>query len=150
MLESDLEGAFLFSITWSLGCALDDDCRKPFSDFLISHTTDSSFIESHDIMPALEAKGWNNVRKELLVPLPRFNDTESLYDYKYVLASSNSAWVNWKDTLPTCNFPTTSAFHEIVVPTVMTSQFDHIVRMFLLSNMAAPTLVCGPTGTGKR
>ena len=128
-LAADIEGLFIYSIVWTLGCALDDDHKISFSEYLLSFVSDITYIERHDIYPALLSKGWSNPKRDLYVPLPPLKENETIYDYMYSVPSTLSAWVAWKDTLPLCAFPLHANFHEIIVPTQNTLQFDFVGKI---------------------
>jgi len=49
--------------------------------------------------------------------------------------------------LPKAEIAPDAEFRDLIVPTIATLQFDHIVPLLMARNKGV--LVCGPTGTGK-
>ena len=75
-------------------------------------------------------------------PLP---DTGLVYDYVYL--PEEARWKDWVETLDETRIPYDAEYSAIVVPTAVTAQFSHLMR--LLFTHQKPTLCVGPTGTGK-
>lgn len=76
------------------------------------------------------------------IPIP---EDGSVYDYCYL--PEEERWKSWIDMLDKFKIPNDAEYSSIVVPTENTSQFSYLLTS--LYTHEKPTLVIGPTGTGK-
>jgi dynein heavy chain, axonemal len=174
--DADLRSTFLFALVWSVGATLDEGARKKMDEMIKGIATGSvGFIKSHRLHTFFRVKGWmspderaaedakieegamdpetglpmrHNAGAKLptAVELPALPPKgETLYDS--IWCAGEGKWRLWESCLPSSTIPQGAVFHEIVVPTTATLQFDHIVNLLLTRKRRL--LVCGPTGTGK-
>jgi dynein heavy chain len=156
LTNSKIECVFLFSLVWSVGAVTDDMGRAAFNAFL------QEFMQDYKIIERPELKGVNTLL--LLLewkcpiegtyqwekPMPALlatkdTDNGSVYDFCYEYKTDE--WKTWHDKLPTGNISPDAEFSSIVVPNLVTAQLGQLLD--LLIRYENPTLVVGPTGTGK-
>ena len=126
-----IETSFLFAVTWSIGAAVDLEGRSKFDDFFRTLTTgkDSKY-------PVPSGRKIQN-------PIP---DKGLIYDYVY--DTENHKWQPWLDRIDSKpQFDKDMKYSEIIVPTVDTARYSHLLEILQLHNF--PLLFVGPTGTGK-
>ena len=151
--NENIECAFLFSLVWSVGAVTDGEGRDAFNGFLQEFMQDAKIIDRPELKGVntlLLLLDWKNPldgKYEWKNPMPLNVDGEikSLYDFCYDYKTN--VWVTWQDKLPTTEIPQEAEFSSIVVPNLVTAQLG--VMLDLLVRHAFPTLVVGPTGTGK-
>jgi dynein heavy chain len=153
---SKIECIFLFSLVWSVGSITDGPGRAAFNDFL------QEFMQDHTIIKRPELKGVNTLLLLLewkytidgtykwAKPMPaltmdKSESNSSVYDYCYDYKTDE--WVTWHSKLPSSEIPYDEEFSSIVVPNLVTAQLGQILDLLIRYNN--PTLVVGPTGTGK-
>ncbi|XP_028254184.1 dynein heavy chain 7, axonemal isoform X2 [Parambassis ranga] len=137
-----LEGIFVFSLVWSVGASCDDMGRVKF-DMLVREILEGPLSQDtvtlYNILATVEAPP-----KQLTIPLP----TEgTVYQYCFI-KEGPGRWELWTDKLKAA--PPISKdmqFNEIIVPTENTVRY--MALMELLVTHQKPTVVIGPTGTGK-
>ena len=136
-LISQIEIHFLYSLVWSIGCNTDEQgCRK-FSDFLRNTSTGTIDLVRLKDKP---------IRISKVAQLPE----ASLSLHAYYI--DGMRWKLWREKLESLDrsdmpFEEGLKFHEIVIPTTDTLKFHELLE-FMINNQL-PTLVIGPTGTGK-
>ncbi|KNE55583.1 hypothetical protein AMAG_01474 [Allomyces macrogynus ATCC 38327] len=125
--KSVLVANFIFSCAWAMGGNMDVEDRVKFDKFfreeMAAHT---------DLF-------------EKSVP-----DQGLLFDYFFQRdkkSSSGGSWKLWSDSLGEYTIPANAKFSQILVPTVDTARYTHLLDLFIMHNMR--TLFVGPTGTGK-
>ena len=124
---------FLFSAIWSLGGTIDGESRVKFSQFL------RTIIDSQDKqnLPPM------NIRFERLIP-----NSGLVYDYMFEKdRKSGGNWKLWVDIIPKFEIPAKAKFNSIIVPTIDTVRYGHLLELFITNNKHV--LFVGPTGTGK-
>ncbi|ORZ39485.1 dynein heavy chain and region D6 of dynein motor-domain-containing protein [Catenaria anguillulae PL171] len=122
-----LSAYFLFALTWAMGGNMDSDDRVRFDKLVREEISkQSSLIDKS-------------------VP-----DQGLLFDYFFVRdpkSPTGGNWKLWADTLGDYQIPPTAKFSQILVPTVDTARYTHLLDLFITHNMHS--LFVGPTGTGK-
>ncbi|XP_059574595.1 dynein axonemal heavy chain 2 isoform X3 [Alligator mississippiensis] len=68
--------------------------------------------------------------------------------YEYFVDAKRKNWASFEDKLPKMwRYPPTAPFHKILVPTMDTVRYNHLVTALLSAQ--SPVLLVGPVGTGK-
>ncbi|KAK1331639.1 hypothetical protein QTO34_009597 [Cnephaeus nilssonii] len=68
--------------------------------------------------------------------------------YEYFVDPKMRSWTSFEDKLPkSWRYPSNSPFYKIMVPTVDTVRYNHLVRTMVANQN--PVLLVGPVGTGK-
>ena len=124
-LQSQIEKTFIFSFTWSLGGAIDNNSRTRFDDWMQTH------FESHKVKNTLSAD------------LPRRG---SVYE-SYFKGDTHSEFTLWSSIVPKYDFDKTLPYFQILVPTVTSLQLGFLLKQMLSVKKA--TFITGITGTGK-
>ncbi|XP_022247843.1 dynein heavy chain 7, axonemal-like [Limulus polyphemus] len=137
-----LECFFLFSAVWSLGGTLNETGRKSFNmifrelmEGTLSKEIQEMVVESNKKIPF-----------DLKQPIPSKN---TVFSYKFDRkAGENGKWTRWQDQLEEVPpIPREAQVHQIIVPTIDTVCYTTLLS--LLVSHEKPTLLIGPTGTGK-
>lgn len=82
--------------------------------------------------------------KKMTTPIPEDGD---VFDYKFVREGSG-IWVKWAEELKDFPpIPSDADFNQIIVPTMNTVRYTAIMAMLI--HHSKPSLLVGPTGTGK-
>lgn len=119
-----MESRFFFALTWSVGGSLDSASQVKFDEIL--------------------------KRTVLLLPTPpllSLPERGSVYDYVFD-AKNGGKWISWTSTIENNPvIPSDAEFNEIVIPTKDTARYNYLID--LLVTHEKPTLLVGPTGTGK-
>ncbi|KAA0158934.1 hypothetical protein FNF31_05104 [Cafeteria roenbergensis] len=84
------------------------------------------------------------IPKDFVLPTPPPKG-ETIYDS--VWCAGEAKWRTWESCLPSAAIAQGANFQDIVIPSVATLQFDHLIPMLLTRGRRV--LACGPTGTGK-
>ena len=154
-----LEGMFIFSLIWSLGGPLNNDSRIKFDYFLRKLMVEGIDEAEKNKLGLLDTTLPPSKKYEVHLP-----QAESIYSYKFLLEkeelteeemadkknspNGNQFWEPWSLELNAA--PPISKevqFNEIIVPTIDTIRYTHIMNM-LVNNQKA-LLYVGTTGTGK-
>lgn len=144
--NDDLIGAFMFSLVWGLGGTLTAESREKLDDFVRNAVSDASYLNDHALSVFYKLKGWTVPEVDMSIKGPAaFPGKELVYDH--VFCPGDTRWRSWDSLLPRAEIPAGAEFGDIIVPTIATLQFDHIVPLLMARNKGV--LVCGPTGTGK-
>ncbi|XP_013422101.1 dynein heavy chain 7, axonemal isoform X2 [Lingula anatina] len=137
-----IEGMFIFALTWSLGASSDDKSRYSM-DALVKELLQGGMQEETRAKLSLI----NLVDPPMKPYMVDFPKEGTIYDYKF-LKEGNGKWQKWdldiKDAPP---IPKDALFNEIIVPTVDTVRYTHL--MMTLVTHQKTCLFVGPTGTGK-
>eukprot|EP00961_Rhodomonas_salina_P063758 857225-Rhodomonas_salina.13 len=139
---AQLEGIFLFSMTWSVCCSVDRAGRDKFSDFMKE-------CAAGTVPPPYHEEG---ERGTYMIANP-FPKEGSIYQYTFDVAKGK--WNLWTSLISREPFPQHLQPHEIIVPTIDTTRYTfwldvackNAVLSHNLNRMAI--LFVGPTGTGK-
>eukprot|EP00940_MAST-03C_sp_MAST-3C-sp2_P000489 g489.t1 len=150
--DATIEGHFLFSLVWAMGATTTAVGRERFDEFLRKLIESSSFISEDlpSVHRGLIVRGWVCPEMcksgyKLATPLPV---GASIFDYAYATSDrGNGSWKKWTDTLPKLNLAPDTPFGSITVPTSVTASLEYFVKLNVSHEY--PTLVVGPTGTGK-
>ena len=118
-----VDGAFLISLIWSLGCTSDDKGRAKFNDAL---------------RELLMAEGAPKVTASL-------PDKNTVYDWAWV--TKEMKFKSWLEIVPQFTIPDKAQFQDILVPTLDTIRYGYILETQIRNDY--PVLFCGDTGTGK-
>ena len=145
-----IESIFMFSLVYSVGSIMADASHEKFDLFLQEYITDPSCIEGAEYKKCntqLLLRGWkypfeNYAPRKLALALP---SKGSIYDYMYDF--HNNKYVLWNDTLKKQKIAPDASFGSIVIDTTTTAMLTRLLGVLLTGG--APTLVVGPTGTGK-
>ncbi|CAD8044294.1 unnamed protein product [Paramecium primaurelia] len=125
--ESDtfvFDNTIIFSITWSLGAAINEQNRNHFNTFL------------HKLLKH-QSTGLNlEINRKLQFPI---NERIDYFLFGYI----NQKWIEWIDISEQLQITPSIDFHQIVVPTNESNRNDYFCKLGL------HFLYCGPTGTGK-
>jgi len=139
---AQLEGIFLFTMTWSVCASVDAPGRTKFSDFIKECTAGT--------VPAPYNEEGERGNYMIQNPFPKEGNI-----YQYHFEKGKAKWGLWTGLISREPFPTTMEPHEIIVPTIDTTRYtfwlDKCCRNANLNhtlNRMAFMLV-GPTGTGK-
>ena len=118
-----VDGAFLISLIWSLGCTTDEGGRIKFDTSLRELCT-------ADGVPKLAAA------------IPEKN---TVYDWAWV--TKDLKFKSWLEIVPSFSIVPTAQFQDILVPTLDTIRYGYILETQLHNDY--PVMFCGETGTGK-
>lgn len=143
-----LEGCFIYSLIWSVGCCIDNVGRKKFDEylrlFLLNKVADSS-LEYQDFLlknPDYEP----DTERKVLLTIP---DSGVVYDYMF--DSKTVKWINWLEmpNSPSQNYkiPADAKFNSIVIPTIDTIRNEWLLHKLLIKGHHV--LCTGDTGTGE-
>ena len=139
---AQLEGIFLFSMTWSICASVDRPGRQKFNDFVKECTAGT--------VPSPYNEEGERGNYMISNPFPKEGDI-----YQYHFDKTKAKWGLWTGLISREPFPTSMEPHEIIVPTIDTTRYtfwlDKCVKNANLNhklNRMAFMLV-GPTGTGK-
>ena len=121
-----IDGGFLFALIWSTGATTDGKGRTLYNDTL------------RDLMAGNEDKP----APKITVKMP---EKGSVYDWCW--DHEKNKWLGGLETIPTYNIPPGTAFGDILVPTVDTVRYTHL--MTTLMGLQYHSLFVGDTGTGK-
>ena len=135
---------------WSICSITDDASREMIDIFIREFISDPACVEGasyKNTNTQLLLRGWkypykNWEPRKLGLALP---SKQLIFDYMYDM--HNNKYVLWKDTLVKQKIPATATFSSIVIDTQVTACLGRLLPMLLKGG--APTLVIGPTGTGK-
>jgi dynein heavy chain len=117
-ISRKVDGALIFSLIWSTGASTDTKGRTLYNDKL---------------RELLEGSPW------------KFPPKGSVYDWRWDPLASK--WLGWLDTVPAYSIPNGALFGEILVPTVDTVRYMHLMTTLLTCSYHS--LFVGDTGTGK-
>ena len=137
---TQVEGIFLFSLVWSVGCSVDGEGRQRIDAFVkecCAGTVPVPYNEEGE-------RGTHHVAS----PYPKEHSI-----YEIFFETEKAKWETWR--INSLSFDANLQPHEIIVPTVDTTRYTYIFDTFCqnatltheLNRMAI--LLCGPTGTGK-
>ena len=139
---TELEGIFLFCMTWSICCTVDRAGRERFNDFLrecTAGTVPTPYNEEGD-------------RGSYIIANP-FPKDGTIYQYYFDI--SKGKWQLWTALISRDPFDTKFEPHELIVPTIDTTRYTYWLNISCLSCTLPHTLnrmaflLVGPTGTGK-
>ena len=117
--QQDLQAAFLFALTWSLGAVVDLEGRVRVNDCI------------------------RRLCEECVVACMPVE--QSVYDFAYDFAVHE--WVTWTSQVTLRSIPAATPFHSIVIPTATTACYQSILTT--LTHAHHHTLLVGLSGTGK-
>ena len=150
LTPAQIDSIFMFSMIWSICSITDDASREMIDIFIREFISDPACVEGasyKNTNTQLLLRGWkypykNWEPRKLGLALP---SKQTIFDYMYDI--QNNKYVLWKDTLVKQKIPATATFSSIVIDTQVTACLGRLLPMLLKGG--APTLVIGPTGTGK-
>jgi dynein heavy chain, axonemal len=139
---AQLEGIFLFALTWSVCASVDRPGREKFSEFIKECTAGT--------VPAPYHEEGDRGTHQIANQFPKEGNI-----YQYYFEKSKAKWVLWTSLIDREPFPGTMEPHEIIVPTIDTTRYTFWLDKCCknanlnhkLNKMAF--LLVGPTGTGK-
>eukprot|EP00794_Sanderia_malayensis_P007414 gene7414-8234_t len=127
-----LSSCFQFSLVWSIGASCDGKSRLKFDVFV-----KELFAGKNDNCPI------PSVVSKIEHAMPT---EHTVYDFMFERKGRGN-WVLWTKTIRDTTLPHGKKVNEIIVPTMDTARYSHLMELMVLNNM--PTLFVGPTGTGK-
>ena len=125
-ISRKIDGALIFALIWSTGASTDSKGRTLYNDTL------RELLEGSSEEPA----------PKLIVKFPPKG-----YVYDWRCDPLASKWLGWLDTVPAYSIPNGALFGEILVPTVDTVRYMHLMTTLLTCGYHS--LFVGDTGTGK-
>lgn len=132
-----IEPWFVFALVWSVGCTGDSDGRKTFDAYL------RKAMATHKMTLPFPADG--------LVYDYRLTDdgnwTTKDLEGGDELKPLTVAWKKWIDFIPAFTIDPRDDFASIIVPTIDTQRYSHLVEMLVNNNKQV--LCAGATGTAK-
>lgn len=143
-IRAQLEGIFFFSCIWSLGGALNDASRAAFSDLfhgLSAKEFPDELYERFNIPQRLKVM---NSPKPYIFTIPKAG---SVFDYRFI-REGKGKWKLWSDEIASA--PPLSRdipVNQIIITTQETVRIYALLD--LLARHGKPTLLVGPTSTGK-
>ncbi|KAI8807084.1 dynein heavy chain and region D6 of dynein motor-domain-containing protein [Cladochytrium replicatum] len=128
-IMTKIECKFLFSLTWSIGGCLDSQSQVKFDSYLRAI-----------ILRAPKPVG---------IPFP---NEGLIYDYVFhevgnETSAERNQWYLWLSTIQNPSIPSNADFNDIIIPTKDTTRYSYLLDVLLTHEV--PTLLVGPTGTGK-
>ena len=139
---AQLEGIFLFAMTWSVCASVDRAGREKFSDFVKECTAGTVPAPYHE-----EGERGNHLIAN------QFPKDGNIYQFQF--DKTKTKWVLWTSLISREPFPQTMQPHEIIVPTIDTTRYtfwlDKCCKNASLNHKLnrMAFLLVGPTGTGK-
>uniref|UniRef100_A0A383V949 AAA+ ATPase domain-containing protein n=1 Tax=Tetradesmus obliquus TaxID=3088 RepID=A0A383V949_TETOB len=138
-----LDLLFLFSLIWSLGATCDRPSSVKFDAFLrqlvAGKVTAAAERSDFDLGPGLTI---SYPEQLLSTQLPQEGTV-----FEYSFDKDTCSWVHWMAGVGAVSIPESLAFTDIVVPTMDTVRYSHIMQLLVTHNKHL--LFVGPTGTGK-
>jgi dynein heavy chain len=130
---SIIDSAFLWSFVWSVCCVVDTQYRRPV-DLYVKKVCNG------------EIDGFQKFNNRKI--LPGCMDRGTCFDYVYF--AEKNEWKSWNDLTNKENvdkFPKDSQVQDIIVTTMDKIRYSYLQEYCI--NESIPTLMVGPTGTGK-
>lgn len=127
-----LDMQFVFSLIWSIGGSLYTvGDRKAFDLYL------KRLLGKDIIIPDVESK-------KLSLP-----ERGTIYDYTFKINDKTfeGEWILWTDEIIPEDINPKKKLNEIIISTADTVRYSYLLLLNIKEE--APTLFCGPTGTGK-
>ena len=150
--ETTLEAMFLDALICAVGSIVQNNDHAGFSEFVRDISASKTALEKKYgvVYRGLLLMDWTAPKfyaprktfRTLRVPLP---SAGNLQDYSYSMQTRR--WVRWENTLKDCSIPSDMLFENIFIPTTSTVKCKSLLQR--LVKRGFPTLLCGPTGTGK-
>ncbi|RKO94122.1 dynein heavy chain and region D6 of dynein motor-domain-containing protein [Blyttiomyces helicus] len=126
--ESIMEAIFIQSLIWSIGASLIEEDRIKFSNG-IKKLADLSLVHSASSVSHGQLPG----------------NERSLFDYQFDIHELQ--WVPWSNYVPAYEHNRSSAFHDILVPTMDTVRHTWLLEKLI--GIKRPVLFVGEVGTSK-
>jgi len=108
--------SFIFSYLWSLGSNLVDSSQIKFENFVFNQFADKS---EYGILPGMKL-------------------------FNVYLNTENKKFENWNTIVPDFVYKSGTPYHELLVPTVDSIRYIHVLQRILLMNQ--PVMLTGTTG----
>ncbi|RDD45105.1 Dynein heavy chain 7, axonemal, partial [Trichoplax sp. H2] len=141
-INSWIECIFLFSFVWSIGATITEDGRVVF-DTLLRDLMQEGLYDDKGKKYGISITVEPPIRP-FICPFP---DEGLVYDYRFI-KEGPGRWEAWTDTInQSAAIPKDITFNQIIVPTIDTVRYSYLMETLLTHDK--PTLVVGPTGTGK-
>ena len=105
-MQKKVDGGFVFALIWSTGATTDSKGRTLYNDLL------RELIEGTPEEPAPKISS-------------KVPEKGTVYDWCW--DSGKSKWLGWLETVPTYSIPATALFGEILVPTIDTVRYTHLM-----------------------
>ncbi|KAF6265404.1 dynein heavy chain 6 [Scenedesmus sp. NREL 46B-D3] len=138
-----LDALFLFSLIWSIGATCDRASTAKFStllrQLLAGKVTAAAERSDFDLGPGLAI---SYPEQLLSTQLP---EEGTVFEYNF--DKEACSWMHWMAGTGTVSIPESLAFTDILVPTIDTVRYSHIMQLLVTHNKHL--LFVGPTGTGK-
>ena len=147
-----LQASLLFSLTWTVGGALDGDSRVKFDTFIRSLLTglDDVISQTNSLVEICRICTGKNDAYPFPSNIGRWEchlpADGTLYDYVYEY-KQRGQWRQWAESIRNIPLPETGSLKDLIVPTVETARYSYILELSLA--IKSPLLLVGCTGTGK-
>lgn len=143
-IRAQLEGIFFFACIWSIGGALDDISRSSFSDLFHGLSAKEFPDELYARFKIPDRLKVQNSPKPYIFTIPKAG---SVFDYRFI-REGKGKWKLWSDEIALA--PPLSRdipVNQIIIATKETVRIYALLD--LLVRHRKPTLLVGPTSTGK-
>ncbi|GBG91689.1 hypothetical protein CBR_g53503 [Chara braunii] len=132
-----VDSFFVFSLVWSLGCTGDMDSRRHFDLFFRRLAT------------GVPPSGYEQLtsQKHTTLAAPMMPDAQGALVYDFMYDKWTCSWRPWMSATAGFRVPEGAQFTDIIIPTVDSVRYTFLLD--LATGASIPTLVVGPTGTGK-
>ena len=140
-----IEGAFIFSVVWSVGACVDGEGRAKFDSFLRRFCAGDCYDGTDPEWEDFRIKNPDYVTqadRRLSINLP---DGAQIYDF--IFDCKTAKYLNWLDGQPVFKIEREAKFNSIVVPTIDTIRNEWLLEKLLLKGHHV--MCTGDTGTGK-
>lgn len=132
-----VDGLFLFSLTWSIGCTGNNEGRAGFDKFIRA------------LIGGAIPAGYESYVPEMHVPfkcavMPG-DHGELIFDF--IFDKETCKWKLWTSTIQKEEIPDNVQFSEIIILTADSARYTFLLNTAIQAGY--PILLVGPTGTGK-
>ena len=137
-IQKQLEGWFIFAVTWSIGGSLDLKGRISFDKWF----KEELGVDEEKKKKKEKKTDGDKESYKFAIQIP---DKRTLFDFVFV--NDGLRFVDWLDTLSEFKIPEEAHYHQLIIPTTDTARYSYLLRLGIDNNL--PILFVGDTGTGK-